>query len=449
MRNEAENQAAEQSGQGLVCSAETAQIQQQLARILASESFTKSPQLSRFLRFCIERVVLGRQDELKEQVLGVEVFRRSASFDPRVDPIVRVEARRLRSKLEEYYAGDGRFDPLVIYFQRGDYVPRFARASATTEKAGPALTARILIVEDERLVARDLENRLRAHGYTISGSAASGDGAIEAVERLHPDLVLMDIALAGPMRGTEAAKRIWQRWHIPVVYLTAFSDAVVLEDMRGAEPYGYVLKPFEPRQLHAVLQLALSRRAKEKGESEAMREQARTVALLSALENACIEMWEWRVRNASLSWPEAVERARERLLPDADDAPQQFFARIAPEDQERVREAFNRAIREGSRLEVGYRRNTDGSVAFAIAIGVAAADEHGQQVLSGLEIVLSREIERHMPAEAALRRVAESAHAIRNYLQLLEQRKPGRDQVTASVIQEIEREVERLTTLQD
>ena len=373
--------------------AEAAQIQEQLSRILASEFFTKSPQLSRFLRFCLERVVLGRQDELKEQVLGVEVFRRSSSFDPRVDPIVRVEARRLRSKLDEYYAADGRFDSLVIYFQRGDYVPRFALASATADRqTGAPLSAHILIVEDERLVARDLENRLRSQGYTITGSASSGDAAIEAVERLQPDLVLMDIALSGAMRGTEAARRIWQRWHIPVVYLTAFSDAVVLEDIRGAEPYGYVLKPFEPKQLHAVLQIALSRRAKEKGVTAAMREQARSVAILSAMENARIEPWEWRVRDSSASWPEAVESPSERLLPDADDAAKDFFARIVPADRERVQQAFNTAMREGSRVEVGYRRDgAAGPPVFAMAIGVASSGESGQ-ILSGLEIVLSPEI---------------------------------------------------------
>jgi len=418
--------------------AETAQIQQQLNRILSSDSFIKSPQLSRFLRFCIERMLLGRQDELKEQVLGVEVFRRSSSFDPRVDPIVRVEARRLRSKLDEYYAGEGRFDPLVIYFQRGDYVPRLARASTTAEKAAaPALSARILIVEDERLVARDLENRLRSQGYTVSGSAASGEAAIDAVERLHPDLVLMDIALAGAMRGTEAAKRIWQRWHIPVVYLTAFSDAVVLEDVRGAEPYGYVLKPFEPRQLHAVLQLALSRRAKEKEETSASREQARNVALLSALENANIEPWEWQVKNAGVSWPEAVGTPRDRLLPDADDAPQDFLARIVGEDRERVREAFNSAIRNGARVEVGYRRMAGNEPVSAMAIGAVASDDAGRQILSGLEIMVPPQMGNPMPTGPGLARIRQSVRTLLSSLQLSDS--------AASLIHEIEIEIERIS----
>ena len=235
-----------------------------LERILTSEQFVKSPQLSRFLRFCVDQSLEGRQEYLKEQVLGTEVFRRASPFDPRLDPIVRVEARRLRSKLDEYYAGPGRMDSLMISFQRGDYVPRFMYVQATAERPvrhSPAPL--IVIVEDERIVAKDLEIRLTKLGYSVVASAGSGEAALEYVEELQPDLVLMDIVLAGRMRGTEAAREIWERWRTPVVYLTAFSDSMVLEDIKGSEPYGYILKPFEPKQLNAVLQIALSRRAKE------------------------------------------------------------------------------------------------------------------------------------------------------------------------------------------
>jgi AmiR/NasT family two-component response regulator len=71
----------------------------------------------------------------------------------------------------------------------------------------------------------------------------------------------MDIVLAGLMRGTDVARQIWTRWRIPVVYLTGFSDSVVLEDIKGTEAFGFILKPFEPKLVHAVVQLALSRRA--------------------------------------------------------------------------------------------------------------------------------------------------------------------------------------------
>jgi CheY-like chemotaxis protein len=238
------------------------EVHDELSRVLSSELFVRSPQLSRFLRFCVAEALAGQQGCLKEHVLGTDVFRRP-NFDSRLDPIVRVEARRLRSKLDKYYAGEGAADAIIISFQRGDYVPRFIRTTASPGRASTAASARIIVVEDERLVARDLEKRLTNLGYEVVGSAASGEAALRQVEELRPDMVLMDIVLAGAMRGTEVARRIWSDWQIPVVYLTAFSDAVILEDVKGSEPYGYILKPFNSKQLHAILQLAISRRNRE------------------------------------------------------------------------------------------------------------------------------------------------------------------------------------------
>jgi TolB-like protein len=108
----------------------------QLDRILASPGFVNADRLSRFLRFVVERTLAGEGDQLKEYVLGTEVFDRSADYDPRLDSIVRVEARRLRSKLQEYYAGAGQGDPIVIGVDKGSYVARFdAAPSAATAPA--------------------------------------------------------------------------------------------------------------------------------------------------------------------------------------------------------------------------------------------------------------------------------------------------------------------------
>jgi TolB-like protein/Tfp pilus assembly protein PilF len=94
--------------------------------------------MSRFLRFTVEYAVNGRAGELKEYLLGTEVFDRNSSYDPRLDPVVRVEARRLRSKLALFYEGEGKTDELVIEFPKGSYVPRFQRRG---EQAGPAAPA--------------------------------------------------------------------------------------------------------------------------------------------------------------------------------------------------------------------------------------------------------------------------------------------------------------------
>lgn len=106
---------------------ETDLIRKQLERVLASPQFSRSERLSRFLRFAVEAALAGELDRLKETNVGVEVFDRSPSYDPKVEPIVRVEARRLRERLEQYYLQKGRHDGLVILLPKGGYVPQFER----------------------------------------------------------------------------------------------------------------------------------------------------------------------------------------------------------------------------------------------------------------------------------------------------------------------------------
>jgi TolB-like protein/Flp pilus assembly protein TadD len=104
-----------------------------LEKILAHQLFSRSERMVRFLRLTVERTLAGQADALKEYLLGVEVFDRKASYDPRVDPIVRVEARRLRAKLKAYYEGDGAFDAVIIEFVSGGYAPRLTLRNASRE----------------------------------------------------------------------------------------------------------------------------------------------------------------------------------------------------------------------------------------------------------------------------------------------------------------------------
>jgi hypothetical protein len=98
-------------------------IQQQLTKVLTSPEFQNSDRLCRFLRFIVDAKLRGEQDQLKEYLIGKEVFDRDGDYDPRMDPIVRVEARRLRKKLEAYYAGPGAGDSLRFDLPKGAYVP--------------------------------------------------------------------------------------------------------------------------------------------------------------------------------------------------------------------------------------------------------------------------------------------------------------------------------------
>ena len=102
-------------------------VRQQLERILASATFRQSDRLKRFLTFIVREAITGHRDELKEYVIGVQVFGKEESFDPRTDPIVRVQARRLRAKLVHYYGGEGRADELIIDLPKGGYAPVFKR----------------------------------------------------------------------------------------------------------------------------------------------------------------------------------------------------------------------------------------------------------------------------------------------------------------------------------
>jgi CheY-like chemotaxis protein len=117
--------------------------------------------------------------------------------------------------------------------------------------------ARILIVEDQIVIARELETRLKGLGYTVVRIALSGEEAIQAASELRPDLVLVDIALKGTMDGITAAERIRTRFGVPAVYLTAYGDAGSLRRAKVTEPYSYILKPFTESEAHAAVEMAL------------------------------------------------------------------------------------------------------------------------------------------------------------------------------------------------
>lgn len=116
---------------------------------------------------------------------------------------------------------------------------------------------RILVVEDEAIVATDIRRILDGLGYNVVGTASSGKAAIEAAQKNKPDLVLMDIVLKGEMDGIEAAEQIHSELNIPVVYLTAYADDEILKRAKVTEPFGYIVKPFEDSQLKSVIEMAL------------------------------------------------------------------------------------------------------------------------------------------------------------------------------------------------
>lgn len=117
--------------------------------------------------------------------------------------------------------------------------------------------ARILLAEDEGIVGLNIQTRLEELGYNVVANVSSGEEAIAAALETNPDLVLMDIKLAGEVDGIEAAEQIRRHLHIPFVYLTAYADNETLNRAKLTEPYGYILKPFEARDLFTAIEVAL------------------------------------------------------------------------------------------------------------------------------------------------------------------------------------------------
>jgi signal transduction histidine kinase len=130
---------------------------------------------------------------------------------------------------------------------------------------------RILVVEDEAIVAFDLERRLLNLGYEVLATVASGEQALKEIEASPPDLVLMDIRLEGELDGIATAAMLPPERALPVIYLTAFSEDATLARAVATQPYGYLLKPFAERELHAMIQMALAKCRAERAEREALK----------------------------------------------------------------------------------------------------------------------------------------------------------------------------------
>jgi signal transduction histidine kinase len=122
------------------------------------------------------------------------------------------------------------------------------------------IKTKVMVVEDERIVALNLQRRLAKLGYEISSVVTSGSQALRHIEQDRPDIVLMDVNIEGDIDGIETASRIPEEYNLPVVYLTAYSEEVTLQRARTTQPYGFLLKPISERELHATIQMVLERR---------------------------------------------------------------------------------------------------------------------------------------------------------------------------------------------
>lgn len=121
----------------------------------------------------------------------------------------------------------------------------------------------ILVVEDESIVAKDIQQSLKKLGYNVVATCNNGEDAVIAVEEKSPDIVLMDIMLKGEISGIEAAAQIREQFNVPIIYLTAYADESTLSKAKVTEPHGYIIKPFKEVDLHTSIEMAIYKHQKE------------------------------------------------------------------------------------------------------------------------------------------------------------------------------------------
>ncbi len=151
------------------------------------------------------------------------------------------------------------------------------------QRLEPGKCPRILIVEDDPVIARGLRQRLTTLGYEVSAIASTGEEAIERARQTSPDLVLMDIRLEGDMEGTEAAESIHSSFNVPIVFVTAHADDEILERAKKADPFGYLVKPYTEMALRSTIEMTLYKARAEKALVQAKEEWERTFDTVPAL----------------------------------------------------------------------------------------------------------------------------------------------------------------------
>jgi len=256
----------------------------------------------------------------------------------------------------------------------------------------------ILIVEDNRIVAKDIAKRLERLGYRVAGSVSTGQDAIEKAEESSPDLILMDVRIKGPMDGIDAAQQIQSRFGTPIVYLTAHADEETLSRAKETGPHGYVVKPFEENALRSAIEVGLFKAGMERRLRESERWMRTTLRSIADPTVATDAAGVIRLLNPAASrltgWSES-------------DAVGQHWSDVLDlldtETRERPPDPVARALEEGSVVELSRTLLVDrhGSE-LPIDLRVAPIVDE-RQTREGLVLVLRDVSEREIRGEALQR----------------------------------------------
>jgi diguanylate cyclase (GGDEF)-like protein/PAS domain S-box-containing protein len=233
---------------------------------------------------------------------------------------------------------------------------------------------RILIVEDETIVALDLKSSLTLLGYSVVGTASSGEEAIAKANETHPDLALMDIILKGEMDGVQAAEAIRSQLDIPVIFLTACADESTLERAKVTEPFGYLLKPFEERELHGHIEVALYKHRIEKK----LRESEERYSL--ATQGANDGLWDWNLENQEIYFSPRWWSMLGYIDEQIGSRPEDWFKKLHPGDRDQVQSRLADHLDGAtSHFESEYRiLDAEGTYRWVLCRGLALRNGQGK-----------------------------------------------------------------------
>lgn len=233
--------------------------------------------------------------------------------------------------------------------------------------------ANILIVEDEHIISLDIQTSLESLGYTVAGHADRGEDALKKVRELHPDLILMDIGLKGEMDGIEAAIQIRTQIDLPVIFLTAFANQAIIERASQAQPYGYILKPFQEHELAIAVEMALYKHSMEKK----LRESEERYEL--AARGANDGLWDWNLKKNEIYFSPRWKAMLGYKDEDIGSNPDEWLKRIHPNDLKKVQESLASHIKgKTAHFQSEYRiLHVNGSDVWVLCRGLAVRDAKG------------------------------------------------------------------------
>ena len=235
-------------------------------------------------------------------------------------------------------------------------------------------TIRLMVVEDETIVSLDLQSRLRSMGYEIVDAVGTGEEAIAKAGEHRPDLVLMDVGLRGNIDGVQAAEQIKKSYQIPVIYLTASSDERTIQRAKLTEPFGYILKPFEDRELHSHIEIAVYKH----GSETQLRQREERFSL--AAQGTDDGLWDWNLDDDAIYFSPRLETMLGYSPGELQRDARAWFAKVHPVDRKRIKKsviAFLRSDEQNFQLE--YRiQHKNGDYRWMLTRGLGLRGPNGK-----------------------------------------------------------------------